>query len=1585
MIDTSKNKQILVKNINNWKIKLLDLTLKNKAINFKITSSSKIPSNLKIIYPTLDDLIKEIAADNLKEIYSFENYEMVFEEASSKLKISNKNIDWNEESEKEIRTRFILPKNFHTYTMDDVLKFNALKTKKIYTEYGRTNKSNLFGEIINSIHKTNKSYKDSYSISILYLSFGILKWYENSNSDLFYYAPLLFLPVDLQVQKNQWSLVIKKENTFEVNESLVQKLKMEYNIDLDYNSTRADLLNSYKEYCQSILKQADDKRWEIIDDIYLTTYDFSKIHIYKDIEENIESIIDSNFFQKIVGNAEALDTNITTVNYENINDNMNVEQQFKVLDADHSQEIAIQNAIAGKSFVLQGPPGTGKSQTITNMITEIMARGKKILFVAEKNAALQVVYNNLKKIGIHKYAIPIHDSNLNKKDILTEIVNSAENSRSLELNHDKIKIFTENYEKSRKTLDEYGEVLLSKTGPESDTIFDYITKYLSVSDSIDLNFFLPNILNIDYKTFDNILNSIDAFYDRYRNIRFDFYNHKWYGMLDTKINFEQKSKLFDSIYYLIYESNNIKKQVISLNLQTDEKLIEDKFTISAINIDWLINFHTYFDFDSQLQINYSFLEQTSNDIAHILALWQQREVLIQELLKTWKSYTFLNTLGAKNSYEYLIKTISNPFKNIFSMWRQLKKLVKENIISQQELNKLDLQFEFSKLAKVETLTQEINTIYSNFAFKIDISDAKLISKSLDKFKRSLEILEESKIDNTLFKLLAIKSQKKLITQIFSAFKSQLDYLMNHFDKNAFNFLNISHKSFVDKLSSLLDNKESLDDYLSFNFYKQQLIDLGLQPFLEQIFHHNIRHDMKNIFLKYFYKRLLENVIDSHFNNKDSVFMNNNLELFKEKDKQLFNLSKDKIIMSLDELINKSLVFKDSNRPYNILKKEVAKKQIRLPFKKIFEESLEFILNVKPCLLLSPLMVSQLFKDIDFKFDVVIFDEASQIRPETAISSLFRAKQVIIVGDKEQMPPSNFFQTVSLDEEYSEANDEIDNLSAGYDSLLSLADGNLESIKLKWHYRSEFEDLIETSNKFVYKDLITFPNSRLPQQYEALNFFYAQSGTQEFPSEDDAIAQALEILKDFLESNHQNYSVGIVVFNYPMVVKVENEIEQFKYNNPQLKHFFSEELREPFFVKNIETVQGDERDYIIFIISAKRTSAGNVNLNFGAINRSDSGYKRLNVGITRAKKGLMVVSNFKTHEVDWAQSEKKGIKLLEKFMKNAEFSRQNINNNVIENHEFESSLQQDIYNKLQNQGLIVKPKVGNSDFAIDLAIVDPQDPNKFLLAIECDGTSYKNSKTSRDRDRLRQQILEQRGWNVQRIWSIDWFKNQSKQVDMILDKLESLRVQIESRQTSATQESITNASKVDNFTLESKEVTNIFPLYPDLSKLKEEFFADFKQGNIEEQKAIIAKVLDKTGAIPFGEFCGFLKSWFYESRVTNFIKESAYKLIESHAKIIDNFVVPNNCNFQFRESDSLANKRSIMDIYDEEIKHFLLTVLSFSKVGISAIDLTRSLANRIFSSSVHNNHINKVITVLSQLESESKVIKTIDDKYMIKES
>ncbi|EIE41790.1 hypothetical protein MCANUFG4_01841 [Mycoplasmopsis canis UFG4] len=1560
MIDKEKNEK-LIKNINHWKSKLLDLSLRNKSLNIGIGLKKTIPNKLKIIYPDFYSLL-DLFYRSEKEVFPFGVYDSI---------------------RKYVENQFGL-EILYSHDLDDIQEQTDIKKNYLYPEFGES----VFLDAIKKIEKKAKTFKEEYSIDIAYLTFGLLKWYESTDSNEPNYAPLLFYPVEIKKDNNTsgWRITRKTENDFTQNETLVRKMKNSFNADFTYEPSNGNINEIFDQYSEKILSQIGDKRWAIIKDVYLSTFDFSNINIYKDIEQNIEKISQSDFFKRMISSEIDPSTDISGINETNINEKISIENQFKILNSDSSQEIAIQNAIEGKSFILQGPPGTGKSQTITNIITELITRGKKILFVAEKNAALQVVFNNLKKIKLEKYAIPIHDAKVNKKEILADINKSIEEAKLYEINDNTLQILISNYERSKELLGKYGEALLRKRDPENKNLYEYIGKYFSLQDFPNIRFSINDITRINSEDFQSIKNNIQAFEQSLKNIDFNFKQHIWYGLLKETIKFDEKDDILERLLFLKNNSKNIAIELQNLNISEYSEDFNEEFVKHTLNLNYVLDFiekNSIKDLSNYLG---SGIEQEISKLKDIISAINERAYKFNQQAKKWSNLEFFDNNNAIEVYLKLKKNKSNPFKVFSTTWKKYRKYFKKaNLVSPELISEINVLDEAKKFAEIKELDIKINQSVNELNINLDELKISRVKEILEKF----ELLKENKdnilpiFDKYIKTLHKNKEEMKNHINNLKKVSENIEFFISLFDNNIVNFKRMSLEEFNSKIITLLTGMDSINSYISFINAKNRLSNLGQSSFVNAIFENSIDSDFENIFLRKFYEKLVESIIENEMPHLDSVLLNQNVNLFKEKDKEANILARDKIVLENDKRIKSSLSFPAANSQYMLLKKESNKTRAIMPFKQFFEKALELILNIKPCLMLSPLTVSNFFKDVDFTFDTVIFDEASQIRPESAISSLFRAKQVIVVGDKEQMPPSNFFSSAENEEGFLEVEDSSDNFSDGYDSLLNLAEASLNSIRLKWHYRSKFEELIYTSNKEIYTDLITFPNSKSPKEFEGLRFIHANSN-ERISEINKTFEEAKKTIKSIIEKYQNKYSIGVVVFNSEILNQFEKEMDKFIFDNPHLKFYFDEDREESFFIKNIETVQGDERDIILFLLDNKRNANGEVSVHFGAINNSESGYKRLNVAISRAKKGLILISSFKSHEVGWFRSEQRGVKLLEKFMKNAEYGINTLEDLKQTNGGIESFFEQQVYDKLTSQGLTLKTQVGSSGFRIDLAVVHKNNPNKYILGIECDGATYHSSKSARDRDRLRQEILEARGWKIHRVWSTDWFKNPEEQVNIILNKLQELYNNPNSADIENDNEIVVKSFTKELENQESQqEIFDAFPNVDDFIAKNSYQFINSYEG---EKSRIISELFAMVGAINYKSYEAIIKKLMREERITNDIKYLASRLSKNIAfKDEFLFIVPTSPDFKFKFKESLTKetKRLLNEVHPYELRDLFITILENSKMSISLSDFCRELSNRIQSQVSTLQQKTYVLNILNEMAEENIIQKVDEDVFKAK--
>ena len=441
---------------------------------------------------------------------------------------------------------------------------------------------------------------------------------------------------------------------------------------------------------------------------------------------------------------------------------------------------------------------------------------------------------------------------------------------------------------------------------------------------------------------------------------------------------------------------------------------------------------------------------------------------------------------------------------------------------------------------------------------------------------------------------------------------------------------------------------------------------------------------------------------------------------------------------------------------DVLRRELRKRRAHMPIRRLFREVRDVLNRLKPVVLMSPLTVARHLDPELPPFDVIIFDEASQIPPWDAIGSLARGRQAIVVGDSKQLPPTSFFDRGGPEDDAEEE------AMADLESILdhSLASG-MPEVQLGWHYRSRHETLIAFSNRTYYDNrLHIFPSpgrggGLLGVSWEHVpDGYYDRGGSRQNRAEAEAVVDRVVSL--VLAPGGARRSVGVVTFSQAQQRCVEDLLDQRRRDLPELEQALGEQP-EPLFVKNLENVQGDERDVILFSIGYGPDRQGRVSMAFGPLNR-DGGERRLNVAITRAREQLIVISTLRADQMDLSRTSALGVHHLKQFLEYAEHGPAALDRHAGHGGGAgpESPFEAQVAARLSSAGWQVHSQVGVAGYRIDLAVVDPDAPGDYLMAVECDGATYHSAATARDRDRLRQAVLERLGWRVLRIWSTDWW-------------------------------------------------------------------------------------------------------------------------------------------------------------------------------------------------------------------------------------
>lgn len=1550
-------------NIESWKRSLLDITSRNQAINFKRRKSSTI----QVVHPSIDEFLdKQINARSVLFAEMFDDEEED-EEIETLL---------DEEDEDFISVYGIKLPVKDIYLKEELLPAinnYLLKKKGNFLFSSCNNKTQR--KILRNLMKKARTFKEENAINVLYLAVGYLEWYESKDSDENHKAPLLFIAAEISQDSFDAPFKITfPEGDLLLNDSLLRKLSQDYKLDISYDTDQEDLsvLEIYQNYKKSIYSKISDKRWKIYDELDLGIFSFSKINMVKDLEENAQRIGDNPLIQQLVGDYDSVEFE-SIYDEEDIDKVIDPQNYYHILDADSSQEIAIQSAIAGKSFVLQGPPGTGKSQTITNIITELIARNKKVLFVAEKKAALDVVYNNLKKIGLNDYALPIHNSKLDKKEVLRELANTLEKGQhTIDVDGNFSNGQIHKYNSAKTELIEYPKIILQKRYPINKSLYQLYGLSLKFQKYIEVPFSINNINQIGDQELQSIESVVNAFYNANSGVSYSSKNHPLYGLKYEHLSIQKKEDIRNEIKIFINVVNSLLADYENLDLfQTKKQILNNE-------LEFYVRIINHIKSLEQIDINLYNHESVDEDIKNYqLLIDVEREKLqLQSQIQDESDIEIIKLDTDK--YKRILRSHNSFNKRLFSS--EYKKVRRDCMLYVKKmkpkyhdlLNLLDISDDYNRLLSKH------NMLISKLTYKTEIVN---INQNLSNLKwikeyRNLAKSADTFIPQDMFSTLEkYLRNKKVYSEKIDRLNSRLinyndtyNTVKSHFDQSRINLDNLDVEEQKRYFELIDKDYDRMEEILSFNYALKKCNQLGLTDYCEKIIDQKIDGNYIGIFYKRFYILLVDDflrVLLPGFNGSTMDVARGN---FKDAELTIQRMAKSTIERNIINGIPNYNGVEGYNMEVSTLRAEANKSRKILPFRVLFSRIPNLITQLKPCLMMSPLSVSTFLRGTNMMFDTVIFDEASQVKPENAIGAIFRAKQFIVTGDKEQLPPTNFFQNVDDDESNPEENYD----TTSFDSILEVSSSFISPIKLRWHYRSKFEELIRPSNKEIYKDLITFPSISEPKTYEGIKYVYVNGLYTERKNEVEA-EKVISTLADIIETYGVSKSVGVVTFNNEQQLLIERKINHFRRTHSHYEEFFTNNEHEPFFVKNIETVQGDERDIIIMSIGYGPDGKGKISMNFGPLNQAN-GYRRLNVAVTRAKTCLVLVTSIRGTDIDLNRTESRGARFLKHYLDYAEFGEDDKVDNQDDLANFDSPFEEDVYNELINLGYDVRKQVGCSGYRIDLAVINPKNPAHYLVGIECDGATYHSSKSVRDRDRLRQQVLEDRNWIIYRIWSTDWIKNKKTQIE----KLDRFIKSIDISATKSVVEDLPLIPVVSN----KKEKSKIeFEIYPNYEQLTQIYGSNYYENQIP---GFILEIVKKTTPIHEDELKRIVPYFWGRQKYTNVVDAFTRPILKSlsykgEISLKGDFIILKNAPIKFRETTDKSSRRDFTNIHPEELKDGILQILNITrKMHIDELhSMIVKLCGFQSSSARIREYIFDIITSLKR----AKRIKFFDDSYV----
>lgn len=1239
-----------------------------------------------------------------------------------------------------------------------------------------------------SIHLDAKSIEDEQGVNVLYLGIGFLKWFENEKSDIERFAPLILLPVELSRDSVRGKFRLSfREQDLAPNISLQALLNNDFQISLpDLPEAEGWLPSDYFNFVEECIK--DQPRWQIErDTILLGFYSFAKFLMWRDLDPDkwpAGTGFDGNdLIQKLLVDGFEEQSPLIESN-ENLDERfVDLKKLGHVMDADASQAQVIETVRNGRNLVVQGPPGTGKSQTIANIIATAVQDGKRVLFVAEKMAALDVVQQRLEECHLGPVCLELHSRMANKRLVLEEL------DRTLKLGAPKAVEQSEYQlvERTRDRLNALSQILHEPDPVNGQTAYRTIGLLVQLREKgvLPPNFRLseaPNWVPDEADAKRNAVKLAAELTDKFGS-EFD---HPWRGV-ERRLTPMERTRLEPQLHDALASIQALRQTCAEVCTVFE---FQKRLTTSAVKemteqLDALGSMPKYVKPLLESDVLKTQFQRARDLLDLVKKGMGQREALADRITEIGLDADWVSDAQVILAHGgRLFRIFNRAYREAAarlnavcigptpSEFAKRKDLVNSLVDLNRTENELKEHDAFGQQA-FGALWAGRKTDFASLSPAMSwLSEEALRLNSIDVVaERVASMREGADVAEVTGRLKEQQRQWKICWHEISAaldYSSQIGFQSEDIEDVSLDELEVRLRHWTLEI-------ERLEDWNGLHAAAAQLSHHSLDPIRDGLATGGFPPSEA---LDQFEFACAEAVWgdlcekNPELDNVDGDERTELVERFGKIDSALKALAAQEISLSHYRSLPRG-----GAGQMGILKGEIGKKRRHMALRKLMDSAGEAISKIKPVFLMSPLSVAQYLRPGGVSFDLLVMDEASQIRPEDALGAILRSKQIVVVGDRHQLPPTSFFSrmTEGVDQD-SEAEEETPQAAqvGDMESVLTLcAARSIPGETLRWHYRSKHPSLIAVSNQTFYENRLVFPpspelaGSAAGLTYQHVDGVYDRGGSRANLIEAKAVAKA--VLQHARERAH--LSLGVVTFSVSQRDAIQNELEFLRAENPELEVFFSEGSSTQFFVKNLENVQGDERDTIFISVCYGRDADGYMSQSFGPVS-SGGGERRLNVLFTRAKLSCQIFSSLSHQDIRDDVSKNIGPKVFKRYLKYAETGEIDLPRPT--GGEMDSPFEEAVASAIRRSGYAVEAQVGSAGFLIDLAVYDPDNDGRFLLAVECDGATYHSSRWARERDRLRQQVLESKGWVFHRIWSTDWFRKPDAELDKLLIAIDSAR-------------------------------------------------------------------------------------------------------------------------------------------------------------------------------------------------------------------
>ncbi len=1232
----------------------------------------------------------------------------------------------------------------------------------------------------------------------LFLAVGFLRWKKAPDEQQTYRAPLVLLPVTLE-RKSALSGVrmAAHEDEARFNLTLLQLLKQDFELaipelegELPTDESGVDVPRIWTSVKRAV---RDVPGFEVVEEIALGTFSFAKYLMWKDLVDRSDLLKENDVVRHLIETPrEAFRVPSEFPRPEQLDATVTMDTLFTPLPSDSSQLTAIVASARGLNFVLDGPPGTGKSQTIANIIAHNLGLGRKVLFVAEKMAALDVVHRRLEERGLGAFCLELHSAKANKAEVLKQlgrVWDTKERIPEAEWKQSATKL-----QNIREELNELVRILHTRHR-NGMTLHSAIGRAVRDADARTPALAWPPERQHDERTLEtlrDVARRLDVNYAAVAKL-----DQRVFASIDVaEWSNAWQAEIVASATAVVHAADRLgaaraeiwkalglpslggtrdgltalgvlgKAAIASAGINVAFAFEPNAKAISESALRAITHLEAYRSAINELSVPYPKDAARTLPIASLAAQWNAADASFWPLSVFKRSAARKALMSAGN-----LAAKPDVAKDLPTLAR-----------AQHELLQLDsLQ---GVLAQVPTWTGA-STDITSLKRSLDVADnLRTATSALATSPQALVAIKAAVrkacvdgnelLDDGMPTSRAVETYTKSLEE-FAATVAKFEITSGRTLQSSPN------EDFVlaarQRCAELVRGQLALKSWCDWRRVRGQAVALDLSKLVSGLESGQYQAgEVAELFEVAYAKWWAGVQIDSEPRLRNFVAAEHadKIESFRKVDDHLTTLSASVVVGKLCQGIPaRDDVKRESG--YGVLRHELTKRMRYKPVRQLLSEMGPSFMRLAPCLLMSPLSIAQYLPADSAMFDLVIFDEASQIATWDAVGAIARGKQVIIAGDPKQMPPTSFFSrsTTSPDDGDDEVPEDMESI---LDECLG---ASIPRHRLTWHYRSKHESLIAFSNHRYYDgELITFPASVTRESavsWRRIEGVYAKGKGRTNQMEAQAIVA--EVVKRLLDPafGGAGKSLAVITLNAEQQRLIEDLIDVERQKNPMLEPFFGD-VTEPVIVKNLETIQGDERDLVLVGIGYGPDTPGatTMSMNFGPLNRS-GGWRRLNVAVTRAREEAIIFTSFSPDMIDLNRTSAEAVRDLRHFLEFAQRGPKALAEAVKGSvGGFESPFEEAVARGLRERGWTVVPQIGVSRFRIDLGIVHPDRPGDYLCGVECDGAAYHSAATARDRDKVRSRILDGLGWTLVRVWSTDWWVDAATALERLDRQIRDLR-------------------------------------------------------------------------------------------------------------------------------------------------------------------------------------------------------------------